>query len=99
MDFKQGNATLLVAGDIMPAPDQTLTASSTAALIREMAAQHDVSYVPTQADLLASDITRLAGDAVKLDEIECTLIGLQRAGHITRNQAVLLQAQYLRDIK
>jgi hypothetical protein len=83
----------------MPAPDQTLTASSTAALIREMAAQHHVSYIPTQADLLANHITRLAGDIVNLDETECLLIGLQRAGHLTRSQLVHLQAQYLREIK
>ena len=56
-----------------------------------------VSYVPTQSDLLANHITRLSSDNVELDEIECMLIALQRAGHITRDQLVHLQACYLRE--
>jgi hypothetical protein len=78
---------------------ETLTASSTAALIREMAARYKVSYVPTQADVLANDMTRLADDTITLDEIECLLIALQRAGHITRDRLVQLQARYLRETK
>ncbi len=81
----------------MAAPAQTLTPSSTAALIGEMAARYKVSYVPTQSDLLANHITRLSSDNVELDEIECMLIALQRAGHITRDQLVHLQACYLRE--
>ena len=77
----------------------SLTASSTAALIREMAKQYHVSYIPTQTDVLANHITRLAGDSVRLDEIESLLIALQRAGHITRSEVVHLQAQYLREAK
>jgi hypothetical protein len=83
----------------MAPPAETLTASSTAALIREMAARFRVSYVPTQSDLLANHITRLSSDDVKLDEIECMLIALQRAGHITRDRLVHLQARYLRETK
>jgi hypothetical protein len=83
----------------MSASPQTVTSNSTAAYIRELAAQHHVTYLPTQTDMLADDITRLAGDFVKLDEVERLLIGLQRAGHLTRNQLVHLQAQYLRDAK
>jgi hypothetical protein len=83
----------------MSAADQTLDKSSTAALIREMAARHQVRYVATQTDRLAGDMTRLADDAVTLDEVECTLIALQRAGHITRNELVHLQARYLRETK
>lgn len=78
---------------------ETLTASSTAALIRDMAAKHEVAYVPTRSDLLAGHITRLSSDTVQLDEIECLLIALQRAGHITRDQLIQLQAQYLREAK
>jgi hypothetical protein len=33
---------------------------------------------------------------VKLDEIECLLIALRRAGHITRDQLIHLQARYPR---
>jgi hypothetical protein len=83
----------------MPAPIQSLTANSTAALIRKMAVRHQVSYTPTQSDLLANDITRLSGDAVKLDEIEYMLVALQRAGHITREELVHLQARYLREAR
>jgi hypothetical protein len=36
---------------------------------------------------------------VELDEIERLLIGLQRAGRITRTEMVRLQAQYLRETK
>jgi hypothetical protein len=96
MDFQAKNA-IFSQGDIMAAPAQTLTASSTAALIREMAARYKVSYVHTQSDLLANHITRLSSDNVELDEIECMLIALQRAGHITRDQLVHLQACYLRE--
>ncbi|MEA2899057.1 MAG: hypothetical protein QOJ84_4672 [Bradyrhizobium sp.] len=83
----------------MPARPRTATATSTAALIREMAAQHHVSYVPTRSELLASDITRLAGDHVRLDEVECLLVALQRAGHLSRNELVHLQARYLSETK
>jgi hypothetical protein len=90
---------ILSPGDIMAAPAETLTSSSTAALIREMAARHQVSYVPTQSDLLANHITRLSRDDVEFDEIEHLLIALQRAGHIARDEVVRLQARYLREIK
>ena len=85
----------------MPGPAETpiLTLSSTAASIREMAERHRVSYIPTQSDLLATHITRLSSDNVRLDEIECMLIALQRAGHISRDQLVHLQACYLRETK
>jgi hypothetical protein len=82
----------------MPARSQNVTAPSTAAYIRALATQHQVTYSATRTDLLASDITRLAGDAVKLDDIERLLIGLQRAGHLTRRELVHLQTQYLREI-
>jgi hypothetical protein len=77
----------------------TASGSSTAALIRDLAAAHRVSYTPTRVDALAGHITRLAGNSIDLDEIECMLIALQRAGHITRNELVHLQARYLREIR
>ena len=83
----------------MPGPVETPTLSSTAASIREMATRYRVSYIPTQSDLLASHITRLSSDNVRLDEIEFMLIALQRAGHISRDQLVHLQACYLRETK
>jgi hypothetical protein len=73
--------------------------SSTAAHIRELAQNCGVGYVPTRRDALAHHITRLAGDEVELDEVEQLLIALQRAGHLTRVEAVRLQARYLHEIK
>jgi hypothetical protein len=82
----------------MPGAAENLTErSTTATLIREMAASHHVTYVPTQSDLLANHITRLSGDNVTLDEIECLLVALHRAGHVTREELVHLQARYLRE--
>ena len=75
------------------------TRSVTAVHIRKLARKYHVAYVPTQRDKLAHHITRLAGDEVELDEIEQLLIALQRAGHLTRTEAVRLQASYLREAK
>jgi len=77
----------------------TLTQNSTAAYIRGLAAQHRVTYVQTSSDQLALDMTRLADDAIRPDEIERLLFGLQRAGHLSRRQLVHLQVQYLREAK
>jgi hypothetical protein len=71
--------------------------SSTAERIRELARQHRVAYSETPSDQLARHMTRLAGDVVEPDEIEQLLIGLQRAGHLSRDEMIRLQAQYLRE--
>jgi hypothetical protein len=73
--------------------------SATALRIRKLARKHHVRYVRTSNDMLAHHITRLAGDDVELDEIEQLLIALQRAGHLSRNELVRLQASYLREAK
>ena len=73
--------------------------STTAVRIRKMAQKRRVAYIPTPHDVLAHDITRLTGDAVEFDEIELLLIALQRVGHLTRIEAVLLQASYLREVR
>lgn len=78
---------------------QTVTQNSTAAYVREFAAQHHVTYVQTQSDLLAQHMTRLADDAIEPDEIECMLFALHRAGHLDRRQLVHLQVKYLREAK
>ena len=79
-------------------PD-TVTRNSIEAYIRGLAAQHHVSYVQTQSDLLAQHMTRLADDAIEPDEIECMLLALHRAGHLDRRQLVSLQVKYLREAK
>lgn len=71
----------------------------TAAAILTLAKQHGVAYVPTAADAWANDVTRLADDAIGLDEIELLLIALQRAGHLSRPEALHLQVNYLREAK
>jgi hypothetical protein len=71
--------------------------SKTADQIRDLARRHRIAYSETATDRLAHHMSRLAGDTVELDEIERLLIGLQRAGHLSRPEMILLQAQYLRE--
>lgn len=78
---------------------ETVTPNSTATYIRGLAAQHHVTYVPTQSDLLAQHMTRLADDAIQPDEVERMLFALHRAGHLDRRQLVHLQVQYLREAR
>ena len=99
MDFQAESVIFGLQETRCPELLRLRTTNSTAALIRDMAAKHNVAYVPPRSDLLANDITRLSSDNVRLDEIECILIALQRAGHITRNQVIHLQARYLRELK
>ncbi|MBB1092110.1 hypothetical protein HUU61_12475 [Rhodopseudomonas palustris] len=69
----------------------------TAVLIADLARQHQVQLSETEANVLAHHMTRLAGDVVVLDDIERTLLSLQRAGHLSRRAMVELQARYLRE--
>jgi hypothetical protein len=78
---------------------EAVTQNSTAAHIRELAAQHHVTYIQTPSDRLALDMTRLADDQIRPDEIECMLFALHRAGHLNRQEVVHLQVQYLREAK
>ena len=68
-------------------------------IIRDMARRHHVEYTATPTDALAHDITRLAGDDVVLDDVEQMLLALQRAGHLSRQELVRLQANYLREAR
>jgi hypothetical protein len=78
---------------------ETMTQHSTAAYIRRLAEQHQVTYVQTASDRLALHITRLADDEIMPDEIECMLFALQWTGHLSRRQLVHLQVKYLREAK
>jgi hypothetical protein len=71
----------------------------TVAAILTLAKQHGVVYTPTANDAWGQDVTRLADDDVTLDEIELLLIELQRAGYLSRHEALKLQANYLREAK
>jgi hypothetical protein len=73
--------------------------NKTAKAIRKMATRYGVAYAPGGNDELAYHTTRLAGDDVQLDPVEQLLIALQRRGHLSRERAVRLQAQYLRELK
>jgi flagellar biosynthesis protein FlhB len=70
-----------------------------AVYIREMAREHHVAYAHTSRDVLAHQVTRLAGDEVQFDEVEQLLIALQRNGHLSRIEMVRLQAAYLREAR
>ena len=71
----------------------------TAAAIRTLATERGIVYTPTARDAWAQDVTRLADDDVTLDEVELLLIELQRAGHLSRPEALKLQVNYLREAK
>ncbi len=73
--------------------------SPTEAYIRELATRHQVVFSPTKLDAFAQDVARLMADPIHFDEVECLLIGLQRAGHVSRPELVRLQAKYLRETK
>ena len=73
------------------------TQSKTAEHIRVLARRYHIVYSETTNDLLAHHISRLAGDTVEFDDIERLLVGLQRAGHLSRTEMIQLQAQYLRE--
>ena len=71
----------------------------TARAIISLAEQYGVTYRPTATDAWAQDVTRLADDEVTLDGIELLLIALQRAGHLSRPEALRLQVNYLREAR
>jgi hypothetical protein len=73
--------------------------NAAARAIHDLAEKYKVAYTQTATDLFANQITRLSGDDVEFDETELLLIALQRAGHISRIDAVLLQADYLAQAK
>jgi hypothetical protein len=74
-------------------------ASYTASVIRRMAARNNVTASVSENDLFAHHVTRLSGDDVLLDDVEQMVIALQRAGLLSRVQAVRLQARYLRETR
>jgi hypothetical protein len=78
---------------------KTLAQTTTAEHIRVLARRFHVVYAEGPNDRLAHHISRLAGDTVELDEVERLLIGLQRAGRLSRVEMVRLQAQYLREAR
>lgn len=72
--------------------------SSTADVVRDLADRYNVKYSAAPLDRWATHVTRLAGDDVDFDEVEQLIVALQRFGHLSRKDALLLQAQYLHEI-
>lgn len=70
-----------------------------ATTVRALAEQYKVAYIAASTDVWTHSVMRLAGDDVKLDEIELLLIALQRSGHLSRPDALALQVRYLREAK
>lgn len=66
------------------------------ATIRALAERFKIAYAETATDAWSAHVTRLAGDDVALDKVELLLIALQRAGHLSRPEALRLQVSYLR---
>ncbi|MDA9537744.1 hypothetical protein ACM41_16560 [Bradyrhizobium sp. CCBAU 21362] len=62
-----------------------------------MASANNVAVVVSSNDMFAQHVTRLSGDEVTFDDVENTIVALQRAGILSRVQAVRLQARYLRE--
>lgn len=79
--------------------DRPAPLSKTYTAILALAKKHGVAYTRTANDVWAQDVTRLADDDVELDGIELLLIELQRAGHLSRPEALKLQAKYLHEAK
>ena len=69
---------------------------SVAEEIRDLALKHHVAYKPGPYDGFARTMGRLAGNDVSLDKTGKLIIALQRAGVITRDKAVLLTAEHMR---
>jgi hypothetical protein len=81
----------------MSAAPARARAQYTAKLIRGLALANNVVAVVSSNDALAHHVTRVAGDDVKFDDVENTIVALQRAGILSRVLAVKLQARYLRE--
>lgn len=67
--------------------------------VRELAEQHDISYVNNSKDYWATTVTRLAGDEVKSDPVKDLIIELKREGKISKKDVADLMANYLKERK
>ena len=65
--------------------------------ITDLAKEHNVTYAKTYGDQLADKFTELSGDDVVLDDIECLIIALERAGAVDSEDVVPLHVNYLRE--
>lgn len=63
--------------------------------ITDLARQHNVRYVRTEADSMSDVITQLSDNEVATDETEDLLIALKRADVIDADTMVILLGRYL----
>lgn len=76
---------------------QEIPTSGLAKFITDLAVKHNVNYVKTYGDQLAEKFTELSGDDVILDDFECLIIALARAGAINSDDVVPLHVNYLHE--
>jgi len=64
--------------------------------ILALARTFGVAYQPNALDDLGNNVTRLAGDNVRLDDTELLLLALERAGCISTGEADRLHIAHMR---
>ncbi len=65
------------------------------ASIRDLAACHDITAEPDDYDRLATNLSRLAGDDVTLDDVEMLLVHLARRGIVSGPERQKLHVAYI----
>ena len=70
-----------------------------ARVVKNLAKQAGVVFVPTLADQWASAVTRLAGDDINSDATDDLLVALTRAGKLSPNEMVKLTMEHHRATK
>ncbi|QFT29481.1 hypothetical protein FIV00_03215 [Labrenzia sp. THAF82] len=63
--------------------------------IRVLAKKHDISVARTALDDWADDVTRLAGDDVRFDEVQELVVALRRARVVDGVELTRLHSRYL----
>jgi hypothetical protein len=79
--------------------EKNLPTKHVARFIERFAAACQVTAVRTHGDVWAESVTRLAGDEVRTDETERTIIALKKAGKLSQRSMVLLLVNHLREAK
>ena len=79
--------------------EENLPTRHVARFIEQFAASCRVTAVRTHGDAWAESVTRLAGDEVRTDETEKTIIALRKAGKLSQRSMVLLLVNHLREAK
>ncbi|ANS40990.1 hypothetical protein [Serratia inhibens] len=73
------------------------TVVSVASYVHKLANDHDITDYRDGMSRMAVAITRLAGDAVELDDVEQLLVNLKRKGVLTKSEILELQGRYFRE--